>query len=66
MSSQDFVVEYLDLSQPPRYSAKERKMLADLDSRPIVYDEDCPPLTKEQLAKYRRMAEQPPAKAANQ
>ncbi|MBR1886816.1 MAG: hypothetical protein IJ812_10460 [Schwartzia sp.] len=65
MSNRDLVIEYLDLSQPPQYSVMERKMLAELDNRPIVYDEDCPPLTTEQLMKYRRMAQQSPAKAAN-
>ncbi len=63
MSNQDLVIEYLDLSQPPQYSAEERKMLDALDKRPIVYDEDCPPLTQEQLSKFRRMSQTASAKA---
>ena len=63
MSTQDLVIEYLDLSEPPQYSAAERKMLDALEQRPIVYDEDCPPLTEEQLMKYRRMAQKRSANA---
>lgn len=63
MSNQDLVIEYLDLSQPPQYSAEECKMLEELDNRPIVYDEDCPPLTQEQLAKFRRMSQNASVKA---
>lgn len=65
MSNQDLVIEYLDLSQPPKYSAAERKMLDALDNRPIVYDEDCPPLTKEQLKKFRQMSQKSAANAAS-
>ena len=50
MSDQELVTEYLDLSKPPQYSEKELKMLEDLENRPIVYDEDCPELTAEQVA----------------
>ena len=50
MSDQELVIEYLDLSKPPQYSEEELKMLADLENRPIVYDEDCPELTAEQIA----------------
>ena len=50
MSDQELVTEYLDLSKPPQYSEEELKMLEDLENRPIVYDEDCPELTAEQVA----------------
>ena len=53
MSDQELVIEYLDLSKPPQYSKEELKMLDELETRPIVYDEDCPPLTDEQIAFIR-------------
>ena len=31
------------------------KRLDDLKNHPIVYDEDCPELTDEQLAQFRRV-----------
>ena len=31
------------------------KRLDELKNRPIVYDEDCPPMTEEQLKQFRRV-----------
>ena len=33
-------------------TSDEQKMLEELDSRPIIYDEDCPELTDEELAQF--------------
>lgn len=35
---------------------EQRAMLREMEASPIVYDEDCPELTDEQLAKFRRVA----------
>lgn len=35
---------------------QQRAMLREMEASPIVYDEDCPELTDEQLAKFRRVA----------
>ncbi len=35
---------------------EERKMLEALKDRPIVFDEDCPELTEEQLKRLRRVS----------
>ncbi len=37
-------------------SDEERKMLEALKDRPIVFDEDCPELTEEQLKRLRRVS----------
>ena len=54
MNDQELVVEYLDLSKPPQYSEEELEMLDALETRPIIYDEDCPPLTDEQIDFIRK------------
>ena len=38
-------------------SPEQIKMLEDLKNRPIEYDEDCPPLTDEQLSRMYRVSE---------
>lgn len=35
---------------------EQRAMLREMEASPIVYDEDCPELTEEQLAKFKRVA----------
>ena len=47
------VTKYIDVNAP--LTEEELKMLEDLKNRPIVYDEDDPPLTAEQLAQFRRV-----------
>ncbi len=37
-------------------TADQKEMLEALTSRPIVYDEDCPEYTEEQLSKMRKIA----------
>lgn len=36
-------------------TAEELKELEEATKRPIVYDEDCPKLTKEQLKQFKRV-----------
>ena len=48
------VTDYLDTSKPAEFSEEELKMLNELEKRPIVFDDDCPELTKEQIAQYWR------------
>lgn len=45
----------LDVKSP--LTEEERAELETLKDRPITYDEDCPPLTEEQLAEFRSIIE---------
>ena len=45
----------LDVHRP--LTEDERAELEALKDRPITYDEDCPPLTDEQIAQFRRVIE---------
>ena len=49
------ITVHVDMTKPPEYSEEDLKMLEELDKHPIVYDDDCPKLTKEQLAKFKRV-----------
>ena len=40
-------------------SEEEREELRALKNRPIVFDEDCPELTDEQLKEFRRVNPRP-------
>ena len=42
---------------PPPLTKAEIKELEEAAKRPIVYDEDCPPLTDEQLSKMYRASD---------
>ena len=66
MNDENLVIEYLDLNNPPEFTPEELKMLDELDKYPIVYDEDCPRLTPEQLARFRRVNPRPIQKNAAQ
>ena len=44
----------IDLNKP--LTPKQRKMLSDLESRPITPDEDCPELTPAQLARFKSIS----------
>lgn len=44
----------MDLNQP--LSPAQAEMLSKLESRPVTPDEDCPELTVEQLAQFRRIS----------
>ncbi len=46
---------HVDMTKPPEYSEEDLKLLEELDKYPIEYDDDCPKLTKEQLAKFKRV-----------
>lgn len=45
----------IDITKP--LTADQVKMLDDLETRPITFDEDCPELTEEQLAEFHRVSE---------
>lgn len=45
----------IKLSELGPLTQKEKKQLKEAAKRPIVYDEDCPKLTKEQLSQFRRV-----------
>lgn len=47
----------LDLNKPVKLTKKQIKELEKMEASPIVYDEDCPPLTKEELSKMYRVSE---------
>lgn len=44
----------IDLNQP--LTSAQTEMLNKLESKPITSDEDCPELTMEQLAQFRRIS----------
>jgi hypothetical protein len=44
----------IDLTQP--LAPAQTEMLNKLESMPITPDEDCPELTKDQLAQFRRVS----------
>ena len=46
------VTEYLNTDAPLEFSEEELHQLKELEQLPIVYDEDCPPLTAEQIARF--------------
>ncbi len=48
------VTHYLDLSKPIELTEEELKQLEEAKKQPITYDEDCPPLTEEQMKDYFR------------
>jgi len=43
------VTEYLDINKPMVLTAKEIAELDEAAKHPIVYDEDCPPVTDTQI-----------------
>ena len=45
----------IDITKP--LTNEQIKMLDELETRPIVFDEDCPELTEEQLAEFHRVSE---------
>ena len=58
-----FVSKDIDLNAP--LTKEQKKMLKDMNRSPIVYDEDCPELTDEQLSKMYRVADSPRANLFN-
>jgi hypothetical protein len=56
--AQQLVRVNIDITQP--LTAEHVKMLQMAEKMPIVCDEDCPELTDEQLAKFRRAADDNP------
>ncbi|MBR0289600.1 MAG: hypothetical protein IJQ82_11535 [Selenomonadaceae bacterium] len=50
------VTKVIDLNAPLRPEQIERlKLLENMTDDDIVYDEDCPPQTDEQLKKFKRV-----------
>ena len=47
----------IDFNNLPPLSEEQMRMLRDLENRAIAYDEDNPPLTAEQLSKFKRVSE---------
>ena len=39
------ITDYINPSEPPCLSAKEKRMINEAASRPIVFDDDCKPLS---------------------
>lgn len=46
------IVKDIDVTAP--LTKQQRAELEALKGRPITYDDDCPPLTEEQLERFRR------------
>lgn len=45
----------IDITKP--LTPEELEMLKEAEAAPIVFDEDCPELTKEQLSEFHRVSE---------
>lgn len=45
----------IDITKP--LTPKELEMLKEAEAAPIVFDEDCPELTEEQLSEFHRVSE---------
>lgn len=45
----------IDITKP--LTKEQKKMLDELETRPVEFDEDCPELTDEQLSEFRRVSE---------
>ena len=45
----------IDLNKP--LTKKQIKMLEEMEASPVTYDEDCPELSEEELANFRRISE---------
>ena len=45
----------IDITKP--LTPEELEMLKEAEAAPIVFDEDCPELTEEQLAEFHRVSE---------
>lgn len=46
-----------ELKQETKLTAEQERMLEDAATCPIVFDEDCPELTEEELAQFYRVSE---------
>ncbi|MBD5138766.1 MAG: hypothetical protein HDT21_01365 [Ruminococcus sp.] len=54
----------IDFNQ--KLTDEQIKMLEALKSRPIAFDDDCPELTKEELAGFKRVNAEPPKASGEQ
>lgn len=60
------VTKVIDISAPLTPEQLERlKLLDDIKDEDIVFDEDCPPQTDEQLKKFKRVNPRRKEKAAS-
>ena len=57
------VTKIIDLNAP--LTPEQKKELRALKDRPIVFDEDCPPQTPEQLKKFKRVNPRRPKEQAS-
>ena len=51
-------MKYFSLSEGQELTEEQIQMLREAAGKPIVYDDDCPELTDEQIAEFRRVYEQ--------
>ncbi|MBQ7918539.1 MAG: BrnA antitoxin family protein [Lachnospiraceae bacterium] len=49
---------YYELDGKRKLTWKEKKEIKEAAKRPIVFDEDCPELTDEQLEEFQRVAQE--------
>ena len=49
------VSKKIDVNKKP--TKAQIRMLSELEDRPIVYDEDCPQLSDEELSQFRRISD---------
>lgn len=54
-NSDDIVTYNFDLSKPYKLSEEEKILLEEAEKTPITFDEDCPELTKEDIARCKRI-----------
>lgn len=45
-----------DIDFNKELTEKQKKMLEALENRPIVFDEDCPELSKKELSGFKRVS----------
>lgn len=51
------VKKKIDPKNPPMLTEEQLNLLKELENTPIVFDEDNPPLSDEQLSKFKRVSE---------
>ncbi len=50
------IISY-ELKSDTKLTEEQERMLEEVDRRPIVFDEDCPEFTEEQLKKFSRVSD---------
>ena len=49
------VKKEIDIKKKP--TEEQQKMLREMEETSIIYDDDCPELTEEELAQFRRISD---------